>query len=111
MAGNKLSSIDGHFFSDITALNSLDVSRNNVSSFPVLGVMFGLQYLNVSYNQISSIPADVFVGEKNVFQVNNNELYETILNTILHFPLIEISKAAELKKVWSRTGFVYILCW
>ena len=63
IAGNTLTTITGLLFSDIISLDSLDISRNNLVDFPFLGVMFGLRHLNASFNQITNVPENVFVGE------------------------------------------------
>jgi Leucine-rich repeat (LRR) protein len=56
LSNNQLSSFPEHFLNSLSSLESLDLSSNRLSLFPSISTNAQLKFLNLSQNQLSAFP-------------------------------------------------------
>ncbi|XP_044160993.1 leucine-rich repeat-containing protein 3 [Bufo gargarizans] len=74
---NKIQSVPNNAFKDLTYLQELDLSRNSIEKIELSafkGVTDGLRLLDLSGNQIQSIPKEALANLKGKIRLSNNPL-------------------------------------
>ncbi|XP_063788310.1 leucine-rich repeat-containing protein 3 [Pseudophryne corroboree] len=75
---NKIHQVPNNAFKDLTSLQELDLSRNSIEKIELSafkGVADGLRLLDLSGNQIHSIPKEALVNLKGKIRLSNNPLH------------------------------------